>query len=45
MISTLGFFLWLFVVFGGLFVIFSVWIFGFQSTQTLAYAGVSMSGL
>ena len=37
---------WVFVffVFGGLFAISGVWIFGFQSIQTLAYARVPMSG-
>ena len=33
-----------FLVFGGLFVIFGVWIIGFLSIQTLAYARVLMSG-
>ena len=40
--STLGFLC--FFVFGGLFAISGVWIFGFQSIQTLAYVRISISG-
>ena len=35
---------WFFFLFRGLFAISGVWIFGFQSIQTLAYARISISG-